>query len=274
MQLNAMWKFTFFNYENTDENLKVFLSILKDMGIDCSTKDTLRSIVKDNDKMSKIYESYRDFIKKVKAKDRKNILNVNNTSLVLLHGPINHEGELVNYFHEPKRNLNNIISSQKYKKLLDDSNSAGITKGQLSMLKKRISTIKLTINYLKKRSFKNINRKLVRWPSYNKTILFGDLNATSNMDQIKNHFGRELSEVTTLLVPHHGSKKYWDQNFIKYFNNPLSVWVVNYGVTNTYGHPDPDLVDQLRDFDSTIKLAFNNEIIQIRQHWDVFWTKK
>ncbi|WP_336638209.1 hypothetical protein [Lysinibacillus fusiformis] len=75
----------------------------------------------------------------------------------------------------------------------------------------------------------------------------------------------------TILVPHHGSKEYWDQDFIKLFDNYLNVWVVNYGITNTYGHPDPELVDQLRDFNLNIKLAFNNELIQIRQHLDVLY---
>lgn len=273
LHLNSIWKFSFYNYNSTDDNLNLFIQILKNVGIDCSTKDQLRSIVQDKNKRLKVYKSYRDFIEQTK-KNSDNILNVNNTSLVLLHGPMNEKESRINYFHEYKRDLHKIITSKKSRKLINDSSSEGFTKSQISNMKKKISTIKLTVNYYKKKSFSYVNNDLIRWRNSNKTILFGDLNVTSSLKQIQLHFGNELSEVTTLLVPHHGSKNYWNQEFIQLFNNHLSVWVTNYGITNSYGHPDPELVEQLRDFRATIMLAFNNEVIQIRQHMDVNWLIK
>ncbi|MED3786803.1 hypothetical protein P4576_05990 [Peribacillus frigoritolerans] len=274
LRLDTMWKFSFFNYDLNDESISLFKQKLAEKGIYCSSKNDLKSIVRDNSIMNNVKKCYNQFIKEVNTKFGKNIKDLNNTSLVLLHGPMNEENSDICYFHEPKRKLTKVINSRGFKKIIDDSNSVRTKKRRILNLKKRIDTIKITINYGKTRSFGIVNRE--RFLSYkynfNKTILFGDLNVTKDLDQIQKHFGLELASVTTVLIPHHASKGYFNQEFIKLFSNwRRSVWVANYGVTNTYGHPNPELLEQLKDFEPMIKVALNNELMQIRQHIDVTW---
>lgn len=273
LHLEAMWKFSFFNYDREDSLLTLFKNILAVKNIDCSTKESLNSVVSDPLMLTELVECYRSFIKIAKTMANQNITGMNNTSLVLFHGPIGEKISRTSFFHEEKRKLFHVITRKSVQSTIDDVHSNGLTKQKVSKLKNKLRTMRLTIQYKSKRNFGFLNHRLQEWFwNSNKTILFGDINVTSDLKQIRDHFGEGLSQICTVLVPHHGSKGYWDQDFIMHFYKYPCLWVANYGATNSYGHPDLELIHQLKDFNPDMALALNNEIYQIRQIMTVTWS--
>jgi len=87
------------------------------------------------------------------------------------------------------------------------------------------------------------------------TILFGDINLNTDLNEIIQHFNLSLKKVFIALVPHHCSKKSWNATILNYVNRE-SFWVFSAGVKNKYKHPDSQVLDSLKE-----RMFFwNNEV--------------
>lgn len=76
-------------------------------------------------------------------------------------------------------------------------------------------------------------------------IFTGDisLDMKDNFDEFKDYYRDEFKEVLIFTVPHHGSKKSWNQGIVKYFKNNL--YVVSSAHNNRYNHPHPCVISEI-----------------------------
>jgi hypothetical protein len=75
--LNGFWIFKFFNYKLEDQRISEFESCLNQKRLSPSDSKSIRTIIKDRSQRSKFRDCY-----KILKKD------LNNTSLIVYHGPI------------------------------------------------------------------------------------------------------------------------------------------------------------------------------------------
>ena len=71
----------------------------------------------------------------------------------------------------------------------------------------------------------------------------GDFEPEKNIDQMLNYYHKYWNEVSTVQVPHHGSKNNYD---VKLYEKPIRV-IVSVGNANPYHHPDIDTLIKIRD---------------------------
>ena len=87
------------------------------------------------------------------------------------------------------------------------------------------------------------------------TLLTGDiaLNQIENSDYIKSH----LDKVIVFQVPHHGSQTGWDKGAkLKLLNNKgKTTSVICFGFGNKYGHPNPQVLEDLEYDNFDIKFC-------------------
>jgi len=76
-------------------------------------------------------------------------------------------------------------------------------------------------------------------------LLTGDINLKNGYTQIRTHFGlgNIIKNTVITLIPHHGSKKNW--NNALYGDISSNLWVVSAGIHNKYGHPSPEVLGDL-----------------------------
>lgn len=72
-------------------------------------------------------------------------------------------------------------------------------------------------------------------------FLTGDINLRNNWDEIRIHYGFYLLEVAVALLPHHGSKRSWNRAILTRLPHKCT-WVASSGVSNRYGHPNYEVI--------------------------------
>jgi hypothetical protein len=186
--IKNVWRFYFFNKKNSQRSLveefveRVKSTIPQFDGFE-NNVNQLRELFKWKKELAEIY---KDVFKEK---------NLNPTSLVVLHGPLQHR-ETGSYFkrhyHPDSGKTDTLLTGDLYLE--------GIT-----------------------------------WPAY-----------------IKDNY----SKISFLQIPHHGSKEKWDAVVL---NSPglkyPVIGIINFGLGNSYKHPTPKVVDDIKKMGWRIKLA-------------------
>ena len=100
------------------------------------------------------------------------------------------------------------------------------------------------------------------------TLLTGDI----GLDQIENsnYIENQLKNVQVFQVPHHGSNTRWNKIYLDKLNNKgLTSSVINFGYGNTYGHPKPNVLEDLdnNNFDIRFCNQFESFEYQIKLYF-------
>ena len=191
------------------------------------------------------------------------LINNDIDTLILTHNDSDHIAmrcEIINRY-----NVKNIIVS-----------SSMSTSTILACDKNKVIENKITINYLYAGdiiSIRNVNLNILNPPNelsfnkskkdnnksivilleaYNNKILFtGDIDKKDELRITSNDFYKNkiLKNIDILKVAHHGSDGSSDANFIKYTKPKISV--ISSG-KNSYGHPNPRVLNDLTSASSTI----------------------
>ena len=78
-------------------------------------------------------------------------------------------------------------------------------------------------------------------------LLTGDINLNQKWTEIRRHYNGCLSKVFAALVPHHGAKKNWNRAILNKTRRKC-VWVASFGISNNYGHPSVEVIqDTIRN---------------------------
>ncbi|PGC09924.1 hypothetical protein COL99_24340 [Bacillus toyonensis] len=237
VKINGIWEFLFFNYDSTPDVLETLTKCATVNGKRLFVKTELLDLLASN-KANKINEQYKKMIKKIKTDT--NIKNINNTSIVLNHMPINYE--FADTFIELDKK--NEILPKRHKKRNP----------------KRIHSINAFKSFKESNSYTYYNDSC-----YVGTLLFGDINVKQDLNQIINFFDHKLHDLSIISVPHHGSKYNWDLNLFEILDTKRhkcpcpANWVVSCGYGNKYGHPDQIVLKQFMP-NSENQLFINNEM--------------
>lgn len=93
-------------------------------------------------------------------------------------------------------------------------------------------------------------------------VFTGDIGAEAERDILERFGGSEQAgEVEVLKVAHHGSKHSSSAAWVRSFSPELSL--ISAGVNNTYGHPNPDVVQRLEDAGSAVRRTDLDGEIQV-----------
>ena len=91
-------------------------------------------------------------------------------------------------------------------------------------------------------------------------LLTGDINFNGAWADMERHFGRKISELDLALVPHHGSRKNWNQAALK--STPISCrWIISAGCYNKHGHPHQNVCQEIVNNGNSFQCA--NEGVEI-----------
>jgi len=75
-------------------------------------------------------------------------------------------------------------------------------------------------------------------------LLTGDMNLNNNYEAFKGHLGTRLESTAVCLVPHHGSGHSWNNKIIE--DLPwCKIWVISAGRENHYYHPHKEVLQDL-----------------------------
>ncbi|HDR8183712.1 TPA: hypothetical protein QC116_003135 [Bacillus thuringiensis] len=241
--ISDIWEFLFFNYDSTPDVLKTLTT--------CATVDEERLFDKqelldllENEQINIIKEQYNKMIKKFK--NSTNIKNINNTSIVLNHMPINYEyASTIAYLNKKREETDLFPENHK----ITNQN--------------QINSINAFRLFKESNSCTSLN-----YSRYTGTLLFGDINIGEDLEQITSFFDHKILELSIISVPHHGSKNNWDSKFLKILDTkkkeylyPTS-WVVSCGYKNNFGHPDQIVLNQFMKNNKN-QLFINNELYAI-----------
>lgn len=177
--------------------------------------------------------SNTDNLKELRKKFRAIFKNLNKTSLVVQHKPLSYK-----YSH---------ISKEQY-----------FIWNVGHYFNPLIRNFKRLIN-------RNSNSIDYRWGV---TLLTGDI----GLDQIENsnYIENQLKNVQVFQVPHHGSNTRWNKIYLDKLNNKgLTSSVINFGYGNTYGHPKPNVLEDLdnNNFDIRFSNQFESFEYQIKLYF-------
>lgn len=93
-------------------------------------------------------------------------------------------------------------------------------------------------------------------------LLTGDIEFSSRvLTELEDHYTKLLcyswnshycstyfNAINLILIPHHGSRENWNSEVLDVFPN-ANIWVASAGLTNTYGHPSMDVLNEIREND-------------------------
>ncbi len=104
-------------------------------------------------------------------------------------------------------------------------------------------------------------------------VSFGDFDAllTSDADQKVQPYTSDTRGIEFLKVPHHGSKTGMDRDYIEKLKPAVSV--ISVGAHNTYGHPNPDVVNFLINIGSKVFRTDKNGTVEIVTNGRSWYTK-
>lgn len=255
VKISDIWEFLFFNYDSTPDVLKTLKTCVTVDGERPFTKQELLGLL-ENEQANIIKEHYNKMIEKFK--NSTNIKNINNTSIVLNHMPINYKyADTITYLNKKRE------ETDLFPKIHNITNQ------------NQINSINAFRSFQESCSFAGLNCSC-----YTGTLLFGDIDISEDMKQITSFFDQKLQALSVISVPHHGSKKNWDSNFLEILDTKRmeylcpancfcppkcscsTSWVVSCGYKNNFGHPDKVVLDQFMP-NSKNQLFINNEMYAI-----------
>ena len=72
-------------------------------------------------------------------------------------------------------------------------------------------------------------------------LLTGDINLNNKWAEIRRHYDGYFSKVSLALVPHHGAKRNWNNAILTKIPRNCA-WVACSGISNKYGHPSFEVI--------------------------------
>lgn len=133
---------------------------------------------------------------------------------------------------------------------------------------KELKIDKFKLQFLNTGTYDNENdNSLVAYLNYNnyKFLFMGGAGMKREMDIIDKY---NLSDMDILKVGHHGSKTSSSESFIDEIN--LKYSIISVGKNNRYGHPNSDVLDNLKysqiyrtDIDGRVMFKIKNNKLQI-----------
>ncbi|MBC9786472.1 hypothetical protein H1S01_18610 [Heliobacterium chlorum] len=210
------WEFKFFNNKVEEKKIAKFFNALKSEGIDFTCYNQLKKYISKG--------RYRRVIKK---SYKKIFPDINDTSIVMHHGPSNQTNFLL------------------YTDIFTENNKYPMDKKMSLRNKSIVSSLSTSL----------INSYSTGY--HENFLIFGDINLNKNLEAIKKHFRLDLQKRLIILVPHHGSSESWNLELLKSLR-PTSIWIVSAGIVNKYKHPG---VKFINDFARYIykSLLWSNE---------------
>lgn len=251
VKMKIGWEFSLFNYDNNEETRRIFSGVFHSKSNKQFSKKDLVDILSDKQKLSAFRKDYKEVIKNKLSNKR--ISEINNSSLVLLHRPLNSCVET------------DVLLMKKQK-------SCEIEK-DISLKRRNTWYLHEEINktgnmYLFENSGMSRNHHRILKGS----LLFGDIDVRKDLNQILNFFGGKIEEVGIVLVPHHGSKNNWDNELLNVGNAMAKiVWVVSAGYNNKYSHPHAEVVLPIILKSSYNKMLISNEFHEIEYGSFTYW---
>lgn len=196
----GFWIFKFFNYKISQQTkCQVTDCLKKNLSLSGNTTEEIKEIIKSKEG-------------RIKAKACYNIIKgeLNNTSLILYHGPI--AGEIEVYIQSSCRYqfLNRRCCPCNY--------HYGCCEGEFMPY--------------------GFNGDKIG------QLLTGDIDLHIKYDEIKQYYRHYLSNVFMGQVPHHGSKNNWKNELLDDTSNS-KIWVISAGIDNRYRHPSLKVMDDI-----------------------------
>lgn len=191
----GLWIFRFFNYEIPPSVLHNFHVCISSQIIN---NEDIKRIIRDKNRLKALKSCYTAISKHLRN-------NLNNTSLVLYHGPVgNNEVETQFLF------LNHYYTHCPF--CYPCLYGCRILLGQ------------------------NNNRF--------GQFLTGDIDVNMKYDELIRHYTNYLENVIIIQVPHHGAIKNWNKKIIDDIPDS-ELWIISAGLGNRYGHPSWRVINDL-----------------------------
>lgn len=187
----SSWLFRFFNYKPEERNLAEFRSCVTGMGVSAVDPISVKNAITDESKRETLKDCYGILFK-----------DLNNTSLVLYHGPI---GKNRSDFTVDGEHMTLLPGGMGQSRLLSDSALGHIA----------------------------VENRMGQ-------LLTGDIDLNHDYVQINAHYSGLLQKTSACQVPHHGSKRTWNSKIMDDLEN-CSHWIVSSGTSDQLGHPHFDV---------------------------------
>jgi hypothetical protein len=205
VHISGLWLFKFFNNKVNNDSIDELKVCLEVID-----KDIFK-IIRKKELRKKAKICYGNLRKDEKLK------NFNNTSMILMHTPIK-ESKIKN------------IKIFPYQRNLLSFCLAGFPLYRKDFLKEYLNNS----NCLRKNpSFENIFG----------TALTGDIDLKFRYADISKHFNSFKNILLVSQIPHHGSLKNWNHNFLKEFDSMFNI--SSAGKFNRYGHPSKKVFEDI-----------------------------
>lgn len=226
--LRQFWYFRFFNYKVSGCTILEFKQALSNSNIDISTISKIRELIMRLDD--------KKTAKKIKACYKKIYSDINETSIIMYHGPLgNPKNYNLGYFNYKYIYHFKYIRFEFYVRYLFSYFS--------------------NIIAVKTESGQIINSNLYG------TMLLGDINLNKRFNEIMMHFQESLKRTQFILVPHHGSRISWNSKLIERTSDK-AVWIYSAGI-NRKKHPSKSVIDCFRCLFPPKLLLWSNELNRI-----------
>ncbi|WP_017413919.1 hypothetical protein [Clostridium tunisiense] len=219
-----LWLFRFFNYSCDQVEIDEFYKLLKAEGYDVSSTEKIIEIVVDKVKRRKLKKIY------------KKVWEINNTSIIMFHGPLPRNVISDNYVFNERQHI--CANEKKYR---------NITKRHCYNLYSHYKFDRVSI---------------VHQQNLSGTILFGDITLRSCYKEIIKHFKHFLNSILIVQVPHHGSSNSWSKEILDDIND-FSFWIVPFGIYNRYNHPDNNIISKINELSPSKIVIPNTECHKI-----------
>ncbi|MBE3573066.1 MAG: MBL fold metallo-hydrolase, partial [Moorella humiferrea] len=218
---HGIWEFIFFNHKIQESKLDQFRDCINNKGY-LYDNDILRKTIANKAALQHLKECYK-------------VINndLNFTSLLLFHGPA--ENSISNTQIIIVNNISNPFCGK-----------AGV------LICANCSIYENGCPYILKSLFE---------PSPYYQLLTGDIKLNGHVIyELQRHFGCRLNSLTVCLVPHHGSKRSWNNDILKATPN-CYMWITSAGAGNSYMHPSRSVIKSLLHANRNVYYA--NELSEV-----------
>lgn len=278
--LKNFWIFKFFNYKVDEKIILDFKKSLIYNGIDISSIDKIRELI------MKINDKNKKTMKKIKKCYKKICGDINNTSVIMYHGPIGNpiEQHEINcnykYIYHYRYGIKNFYIKKilktyydmyydmyyemfdgMYYDMFDEMFYDMFDEMYYEMHYDKFDDMDYEMfNEMFNKMFDK-KRLIIRSNLYG-TMLLGDINLNTNLNQIAEHFKESLKRTQFILVPHHASKKSWNRDLFNYVDIK-SIWIYGAGVGRKK-HPNSSVISCFEKSRPRKLLLWNNEYNRIK----------
>ena len=199
--------------------------------------DTGGKVKYDNDFV--YYKKYLDISKSINYLKGLGITKIN--YLIITHGDYDHMGEAINLVENFKVE-NVIFNCGEYNKLEKDLITV-LDKKKISYSSCVDKIEDLIFLQTKDYDNENDNSNVIYTEIDGYKLMFmGDAGVETEMEILKKY---NLSNIDVLKVGHHGSRTSSGEEFINEINPKYSI--ISVGKNNRYGHPNKEVLDNLKD---------------------------